>query len=52
MSTAKKSKGKKILVRHLVTLDEDILNKVKSKYKDFNLSLFVRYSLEELLEEK
>lgn len=52
MSTEKKSKGKQPLVRHLVTLDEDILNKVKAKYKDFNLSLFVRYSLEELLEEK
>lgn len=45
MSTRKKSEGKQPLVRHLVTLDENILNEVKAKYSAFNLSMFVRDSL-------
>lgn len=49
MSTKKKSESKKPFVRHLVTLDENILNEVKAKYDDFNLSKFVRDSLELML---
>lgn len=52
MSTRKKSKSKQPLVRHLVTLDENILNKVKTKFEDFNLSMFVRDSLTGLLQER
>lgn len=49
MSTRKKSEGKQPLVRHLVTLDENILNEVKAKFEDFNLSMFVRDSLNFML---
>ena len=52
MSTEKKSKGKQPLVRRLLTLDNEVLVKVKTKYRKFNLSMFVREALEELLQEK